>query len=91
MPISKTASVAEIPIEAEPAAKPVIPMAIAIATVDNGEIIIKLNTIEINIHINTGCNSVKLLIILPIAIFIVCTYGRMSTPIVAERPPTIVG
>ena len=39
VPIS-TASVAEIPIDAEPAARPVIPIAIAIATVDNGEIII---------------------------------------------------
>ena len=61
VPISNTASVAEIPIDAEPAARPVIPIAIAIATVDNGEIIIKLKTIEISIHINTGCNSVKLL------------------------------
>ena len=51
VPISNTASVAEIPIDAEPAARPVIPIAIAIATVDNGEIIIKLKTIEISIHI----------------------------------------
>ena len=41
VPISSTASVAEIPIEADPAARPVIPIAMAIATVDNGEIIIK--------------------------------------------------
>lgn len=37
VPISNTASVAEIPIDAEPAARPVIPIAMAIATVDNGE------------------------------------------------------
>ena len=72
-------------------ARPVIPIAIAIATVDNGEIIIKLKTIEISIHINTGCNSVKLLTILPMPVVIICTYGNISTPIVADKPPTIVG
>ena len=91
VPISNTASVAEIPIDAEPAARPVIPIAMAIATVDNGEIIIKLKTIEISIHINTGCSSVKLLTILPMPVVIICTYGNISTPIVADKPPTIVG
>ena len=61
------------------------------ATVDSGDMIIKLNTIEISILIKTGCNSVKLLIILPIPVVIICTYGSINTPIVAEIPPTIVG
>lgn len=34
VPIIRTASVAEIPIDADPAASPVIPIAKAIATVD---------------------------------------------------------
>ena len=70
------ASVAAIPIEADPAAIPDNPIAIAMATVDNGDMIIKLNTIEINILINTGCNSVKLLTMLPIPVVINLTYGK---------------
>ena len=60
------------------------------ATVDNGDMIIKLNTIEINILINTGCNSVKLLTMLPIPVVINLTYGKVNTPIVAAKPPTTV-
>jgi uncharacterized membrane protein len=59
------------------------------ATVESGDIIIKLNTIEISILIKTGCNSVKLLIILPIPVVIICTYGVGSMALIVY--PTIVG
>ena len=91
VPINNTASVAAIPIEADPAAIPDNPIAIAMATVDNGDMIIKLNTIEINILISTGCSLVKLLIMLPIPVVINLTYGKVNTPIVAAKPPTTVG
>lgn len=91
VPIRSTASVAAIPIDAEPAAIPDKPIAIAIATVDNGEMIIKLKTIEISILISTGCNSVKLFSIFPIPVVINLTYGNVNTPIVADNPPIIVG
>ena len=42
VPATSTASQATIPSDAEPAARPAIPMASEIATVDNGEIIIML-------------------------------------------------
>ena len=73
VPIKSTASVAAIPIDAEPAAIPDKPIAMAIATVDNGDIMIKLNTIERSMLMITGCNSVKLLIIFPIPVVISLT------------------
>ena len=91
VPIIRTASVAEIPIDADPAASPVIPIAKAIATVDNGEIIIRLNTIEIKILIIIGCNSVNPFTIFPMPVVIILVYGNIRTPIAPEIPPTTVG
>lgn len=91
VPIINTASVAEIPIDADPAAKPVIPIAKAMATVDSGEIIIRLNTIEIKILMTIGCNSVKPLTILPMAVVIIFVYGNIKTPIAPEIRQQLLG
>src|SRR5699024_1138463 len=91
VPATRTPSHATIPNEAEPAAKPLIPIAKAVATVEIGEIIRKLKTSAISIDINMGCNSVNVLTRLPIPVVIICTYGSIVIPIKPEITPTIVG
>ncbi len=72
---TSTSVVAATPIAAAPAAKPLTWIAIAIATVEIGEIINTAKEQAIKIHIKTGCNSVNVLITLPIAEVIAVTYG----------------
>ena len=59
VPHTSTASAATTPIDAEPAARPLIPIASEIATVDNGEMMMKLYDSAIKIDMRIGCNSVK--------------------------------
>ena len=59
VPHTSTASAATTPIDAEPAASPLIPIASEIATVDNGEMMMKLYDSAIKIDMRIGCNSVK--------------------------------
>lgn len=91
VPATRTPSHATMPNEAEPAAKPLIPMASAVATVEIGEMIIKLKTSAISIDIIMGCNSVNVLTKLPIPVVINCMYGNNVKPINPEITPTIVG
>lgn len=91
VPATNAPSHATIPSEAEPAAKPLIPIAKAVATVEIGEIIIKLNTNAMSIDIRTGCNSVKEFTKFPIPVVIIWIYGKVNTPITLAMTPTMVG
>src|SRR5699024_9788712 len=88
---TSTSVVAATPIAAAPAAKPLTWIAIAIATVEIGEIINTAKEQAIKIHIKTGCNSVNVLITLPIAEVIAVTYGYIYNPIKPAPAPTTIG
>ena len=91
VPATRTPSHATIPNEAEPAAKPLIPIANAVATVEIGEMMMKLKTSAISIDMMIGCNSVNVLTKLPIPVVINCMYGNNVKPIKPEITPTMVG
>ena len=91
VPATRTPSHATIPNEAEPAAKPLIPIANAVATVEIGEMMIKLKTSAMSIDMMIGCNSVNVLTKLPIPVVINCMYGNNVKPIKPEITPTMVG
>ena len=85
------AAQAPTPIPAAAEAIPVKPIAIPIATVDKGLIMIIENEAAINMHINQGCNVVKVLMICPMKNVICDTYGNIFQPTNPIPAPAIIG